>query len=87
MSTFVNPGEMIGVDNYYSANLATQTAGLGYVSISASNQNHHTLTKIVPSTSSNIAVNLRDDGKSETGTVPEDPTSGLFPSNNRWWTD
>ena len=87
LSTFVNLGEMVDVDKFYKIDKsATQVAGLGYVSISATTQNSD-FEKITPATNTFVVTDLRDDGASISGTVPIDPTEGLFPSNNRWWKD
>ena len=87
MSTLINMGEMVDVDKFYKLDKsAIQTAGLGYVSMSATTQNSEKkYEKIIPSYNTYVIADLRDDGKALTGTTPEDPTDGKYPSNNRWW--
>ena len=88
MSTFVNMGEMVDIDKFYRIDKsAIQTAGLGFVSVSAATQNSQDkdIEKIIAATNTFEIMQLRDDGKKDKGSVPADPTGGKYPSNNRWW--
>jgi len=74
MTTFVNIGEMIDRDNFYTAPVS-KVSGQAFISLSASNQNSQ-LTDI-PSTYRTLdELQMRDKGP---------PENDFYNSNNTWW--
>jgi len=74
MTTYVNIGEMIDRDNFYTEPVGV-VSGQMYISISASNQNS-LFDTIIPSTNSNTFLKFRDQGPREYDQLM---------TNNTWW--